>query len=116
MSHQQLSYNEFIKEKIASGQFWLLIATSLEWQYVMSRLEQEFFKAGKDDIPGFGSIVPEDPRLPPVYWMKKTVVPAEVIAHRVGLPVAVVKRAKIIKLRPFPAGPVEPTVDYYGTA
>ncbi len=116
MPHQQFSYDDFIKEKIASGKYWLLIAGSLEWQYVMAKLEEEFFVAGRDDLSVYGALVPEDPCLPPIYWMKKTAIPAEVIAHRVGLPVDVVKKAKIIKLRPFPEGPVKPTVEYFGTA
>ncbi len=116
MSERAPSYNTFIKEKVASGKFWVLIAPSLEWQYVMFMIGQEFFGSEIDDLSVFGTIMPVDPKLPPVCWVKKSMVPAEVLAVRVGLPVAVVKKAKIIKLRPFPEGPVKPTVDYYGTA
>ncbi len=111
-----LPYNEFIQEKIASGEFWLLIATSLEWEYVVSKIQEEFFGPHLGDLSVFGSIVSEDLSLPIVYWMKKRVVPAEVLAFRVGLPVDVVRKAKIIKLRPFPEGPVKANVDYFGTA
>ena len=112
-----ISFDAFVQDRIATGEFWVLSLGSVEWQYIMSEMGKEFFPKALDELDDFGAIVPEDRNVrDPVYWARKSMLPVEVLEKRLGVDAKVLRRAKMIRLRPFPPEPVEPTVDYYGRA
>ncbi len=112
-----ISFDTFLAEKAATGEFWLLEAGSLEWHYVLSEIGREFFPGSDENLKDFGAIVPDDAALrDPVYWARKSMLPVEVLEKRLGTDCKVLRKAKLIRLKPFSAEKVKPTVAYYGTA
>ena len=114
---QNISFDTFVQDALASGDFWVLSAGSVEWQYILSEIGGEFFPEALEKLDDFGVIVPDDRTLrAPVYWARKSMLPVEVLAVRLGVDTTTLRKAKLIRLRPFPPEPTSPTVDYFGRA
>lgn len=112
-----VTFDVFVQDKVATGEFWVFSASSVEWQYVLSEIGKEFFPNAMEELENFGAIVPVDqPEKDPMYWARKSMLPVEVLEKRLGVDAKTLKRASVIKLKPFPPEPVKPTVDYFGRA
>lgn len=109
--------DKFIKEKAATGEFYLFRVQAPEWVYVLRKLDEEFFdryEDPEDPLLHFGILVPSDGG-DEVYWARKSLVPEEEIMRRFGLRLEQLGAQMFLLPRLGPLGP-EPTVDYYGEA
>ncbi len=107
-----VDFNKFVTALTDSGDYWMFVVEGDDWQFVLSRIQEEFFRGVEED---FGMIFPATDAAP-VCWARKSRLPVEVVAARFGLTVEAVHAARMIHLRPLPPPPVQPTVDYYGEA
>ncbi len=115
----KVSFNTFVQNLVTTGKFWVFSAGSSEWQYILYEIGTEFFPDAEEALDDFGMIIPTDQpddALKPVYWARKARLPVEVLEVRLGVGAKVLTRASIIELKPYPAPPVQPTVNYYGRA
>lgn len=112
-----IDFNKFVADLVATHDFWVFVVEGDDWQFVLHRIAREFFPDDLEQEIGknFGSIFPVDGGAP-VCWARRTALPVEVVAARFGLTADVVRKAKMIHLRPLPEPPVQPTVWYYGEA
>ncbi len=113
-----MNFDDFVRNLVASGDYWLFsVSPGLEWLYILGQVGREFFPGCEKSNKDFGFVLTEEEdERNPVYWARRSMLPVEVVAVRFGLDVAELKRAQIVELRPFPAEPIPPTVNYYGTA
>lgn len=110
-------FDKFVDDLLTAGKNWVFSVEGADWHYVLRRIGKEFFpeSTGADDHEAFGFLVPSDGAAP-ICWASRACLPAEVVAVRFGLTLAQVRAGGLIHLRPFPAPPKAPTVDYYGEA
>ncbi len=112
-----VKFDEFVSALVSAGENWVFAVEGADWHYVLHRIEKEFFPESEDaaDHEAFGLLAPSDGGAP-VCWANRARLPAEVVALRFGLTLAQVRAGHLIHLRPFPAPPRKPTVDYCGEA
>ncbi len=113
-----MNFDDFVRDLVESGDYWLFsVAPGLEWLYVLAQVGREFFPGCEENNKDFGFVVSrEEEERNPVYWARRSKLPVEVVVVRFGIGLAELKQAQIIERRPFPAEPIPPTVNYYGTA
>lgn len=107
--------DNFIQGLADSGEFWLFSAGSYEWYYVLSGIGGQFFPGCEEETKDFGMLIPRDGS-EPIYWARRSMLPASEVERRFGVSAEVLEKAKLIRLAPFPKGPKEPNVDYFGIA
>jgi hypothetical protein len=112
---QAVEVDKFIAGLAESGEFWLFAAGSFEWYYVLGEIGRVFFPDCDEDTEDFGVMIPRDGR-DPVFWARRSMLPVSEVSRRLGVAETTLEKVKLIRLAPFAKGPVEPTVDYYGTA
>ena len=110
-----VDFDEFVANLTAAGKHWVFAVEGDDWQFVLGRIAEEFFPDEDNDMKNFGVIFPSDDTAP-VCWARRSKLPVEVVAMRFGLTREAVEKARIIRLKPLPPPPVEPTVGYYGEA
>ena len=107
--------DSFIQGLADSGEFWLFSTGSYEWSFVLSGIGAQFFPGCEEDTKDFGVLIPRDGG-DAIYWARRSMLPASEVSRSFGVLVEVLEKAKLIRLAPFPKGPKEPSVDYFGVA
>jgi hypothetical protein len=121
----------FLRFLAKTNLYWLVATHGLDWTMVVRKIADDFIGEDRDDpnpltwLRGMPDEYPEYgvflvPGQPSVHFLRRDVVPAEVLAARFGVALSVVNSSPMLILKPTaemarPDLP-KPTVAGYGTA